>query len=181
MPPAVALLNYISCSIYTLADFLPNWDFLRGFLYVSWISQDTPPHCDFFAVFFYLMFAGKISEARCEGREYQSVIPIVGIGPPPHPDVSVSPPLDPKGGAPLSCSWGGGGSQLGRLDRRPGTLYTVLSGLGSRVERKRPFTRAARYIIFIFGIRRKSSEAAMGGGRAAPRLAWQCPQKDGCA
>jgi hypothetical protein len=27
----------------------------------------------------------------------------------------------------------------------------------------------------------RSSEAAMGGGRAAPRLAWQCDQKDGCA
>ena len=33
MPPAVALWNYISCG-YTLADFFPNWDISRGFLYV---------------------------------------------------------------------------------------------------------------------------------------------------
>ncbi len=36
MPPAVALLNYISCGI-PLEDFLPNWDISRGFLYISLI------------------------------------------------------------------------------------------------------------------------------------------------
>ncbi len=33
----------------------------------------------------------------------------------------------------------------------------------------------------LFGQWIWSSEAAMGGGHAAPRLAWQCAQKDGCA
>ncbi len=33
VPPAVALLNYIS-SGKLLSDFLPNWDISRGFLYV---------------------------------------------------------------------------------------------------------------------------------------------------
>jgi hypothetical protein len=42
-----------SCSIelykqwFTLADFFPKLGFSRGFLYISLISQDTPPHCDF--------------------------------------------------------------------------------------------------------------------------------------
>jgi hypothetical protein len=52
-----------------------------------------------------------------------------------------------------------------------GLSLCILSGLGGRVERKNPFTRGAqvRKIIFIFGIQRKSSEAAMGGGaRSAP-------------
>jgi hypothetical protein len=40
-----------------------------------------------------------------------------------------SPPLDPKGvGATLPCGWGGGGSQFGRLERKPGTPYSVLFG-----------------------------------------------------
>ncbi len=38
MPPAVALLNHISCDISTLADFLPNWDISGGFL-VGRISE----------------------------------------------------------------------------------------------------------------------------------------------
>ncbi len=58
--------------------------------------------------------------------EYQSVCPIVGIGPPPpSPQASVSPPLDPKGGATLSYWWGDGETQLGRLDKKPGTQYTL--------------------------------------------------------
>ncbi len=45
----------------------------------------------------------------------------VGIGspPPPLPQASVSPTL---GGATLACGWVSGGTQCGRLDRKPGTL-----------------------------------------------------------
>ncbi len=36
----------------------------------------------------------------------------------------VCPPLEPKGrGSTLACGWGGGGSQFGRLERKPGTLW----------------------------------------------------------
>jgi hypothetical protein len=38
VPPAVALLNYISCGILWRI-FLPNWDISRGFLYISLISS----------------------------------------------------------------------------------------------------------------------------------------------
>ncbi len=59
-------------------------------------------------------------------REISSVFwSVHSVNPPAHPQASVSPPLDPKGGAPLACGWGGGGSQFGRLDRKPGTLYTL--------------------------------------------------------
>ncbi len=34
MPPAVALINYIS-SGKEVADFFPNWDISRGFLYIA--------------------------------------------------------------------------------------------------------------------------------------------------
>jgi hypothetical protein len=40
---------------------------------------------------------------------------------------SVSTPLDPKGGgAPLPCGSGEVGTQFGRLERKPGILYTVV-------------------------------------------------------
>jgi hypothetical protein len=41
-----------SCSIelykqwYTLADFLPNWDISRGFLYISLIHREDQRSCD---------------------------------------------------------------------------------------------------------------------------------------
>jgi hypothetical protein len=35
--------------------------------------------------------------------EHQSICPFVGTGPPPPPQASVSPPLDPKGGATFPC------------------------------------------------------------------------------
>ncbi len=44
-------------------------------------------------------------------------VPSLELGsPPPPPQASVSPPLDLKGG---------GGTQFGRLDRKPGTLYAL--------------------------------------------------------
>ncbi len=47
------------------------------------------------------------------------------MGPPTLPtQASVSPPWFRRGGgATLSCGWGG--TQFGRLDRKPGTLYTL--------------------------------------------------------
>jgi hypothetical protein len=73
---------------------------------------------------------------------------IVGIGlppppPPPHPDVSVSPPLRSKRGEPHSFAVEGVGGPNAD-DWIKGLALCALSGLGSRVERKRPFTRAAR-------------------------------------
>ncbi len=61
--------------------------------------------------------------------KYQSVCPFVGIRPPPlpSPHASVSPPLDPKKGEQNSLAGEGvGGTQFGRLDRKPGTLYTTI-------------------------------------------------------
>ncbi len=61
-----------SCSIelykqrYTLADFLPNWDISRGFLYISLISQDTPPHCDFLR--FFLFSIRRKDQRNCDVR-----------------------------------------------------------------------------------------------------------------
>ncbi len=34
-------------------------------------------------------------------------------------------PMEPKGGQTLACGWGGGGTQFGRLERKPGILYTL--------------------------------------------------------
>ncbi len=47
---------------------------------------------------------------------------------PPAPLCAPSPqcPTEPKRAAPLPCGWGGDGSQFGRLERKPGTLYTLL-------------------------------------------------------
>jgi hypothetical protein len=65
-----------SCSVelckqwHTLADFLPNWDISRGFLYISLISKETPSYCDFSWFFIYILFAGKISEAAMCGAEF---------------------------------------------------------------------------------------------------------------
>jgi len=82
------------------------------------LGTPLPPHFDFFGVFFFLLFARKISEAAMWGAgvrdiavyfiasvsrdysyvhvylEYQSVCPIVGMNwfpPPNHPEVSLSP------------------------------------------------------------------------------------------
>ncbi len=65
--------------------------------------------------------------------EYQSFCPFLGIGSP-HPltrkRVCLHAPLDPKGGgATLPC---GRGAQFRRLERKPGTLYTLYWTRSSR-------------------------------------------------
>jgi hypothetical protein len=70
VPPAVALFNYISSGIHTLADFLPNWDNSRGFLInnagriseaaLRWEGRGT---LYFLRGFFFILFAERISEA----------------------------------------------------------------------------------------------------------------------
>jgi hypothetical protein len=111
VPPAVALLNYISCGIL--------WKIF------------------------------------CQTGTFRECVSLLG---------------SKGGGATLSCSWVGGGTQFGRLDRRPGTLYTVLSGLGSRVERKRPFTRPAKLIIFYFWNTKKKQQQSFDGWGARSAL-----------
>jgi hypothetical protein len=54
------LLNYI---ISGIRGFFSKLEFSQGFLYISLIAQDTPPYFDFSLVFFYILFAGRISEA----------------------------------------------------------------------------------------------------------------------
>jgi hypothetical protein len=49
--------------------FLANWDISWGFLYISLISKETPPYCDFSWFSLYILFAGKISEAAMCGAE----------------------------------------------------------------------------------------------------------------
>ncbi len=95
MPPAVALLNYLSCSILWRI-FCQTGTFRGVFSTYHWYRRILP-HTVIFCGFFYLLFAGKISEATMWGA---------GV-----PECT------------LSCSWGGAGTQLGRLDRRPGTLW----------------------------------------------------------
>jgi hypothetical protein len=63
--------------------------------------------------------------------------------PHPHPEVNVPPPLDPKGGEQHSLAVEGVGGPNSH-DWIEGLALCILSGLGGRVERKKPFTRAAR-------------------------------------
>ncbi len=150
VPPAVALLNYISSGI--LWRIFSQTGIFAGFLYISLISQDTPPYCDFLR--FFLFIIRRKDQRSCDvrgrgrGKLYFTAPVVNGLElycstcihrvpkcmprrrnwfPPPPPKVSLSPPLDPKGGGgtTLSCRWGGGGTQFGRLDRRLGTLYTL--------------------------------------------------------
>ena len=103
------------------------------------------PTLQFFAVFFYCS-PERSAKLRCEGRgsgdiifhslgrrgiivivylEYQSVCPIVGIGSPhPFSESERVSPLGSKGGEEHLFQVRGWGTQFGRLDRRPGTLYT---------------------------------------------------------
>ncbi len=125
---------YIYKQFYTSADFFPNWNFRFRILH------HHAPYCD---------FSGNVIQYSL-GRweiivylEYQSVCLIVGIGSP-HPlsRKRVCIPLGPKGGGggTLSCGWGGADSD----DWIEGLALCILCGLGGRVERKKPFTRAAR-------------------------------------
>ncbi len=143
MSPAVALLNYISCGILWWI-FLSNWDISRGFsLYIIDMAgcTRTPPYCVFSWVFSIYYLPERSAKLRCERRrsgdiifhsigrreiiivylEYQSVCPIVGIGPPPTPssESECVSPLDPKGGQhSLAGEWVGDPSRT--------TGYTVL-------------------------------------------------------
>ncbi len=60
--------------------------------------------------------------------EYQGVCPFVGSrNPIPSPPPPVSPPRGPNGGwAKLACWRGDGRTQFEGLDRKPGTLYSIL-------------------------------------------------------
>ena len=53
---------------YNLADFLPNWDISRGFFSICNSYRRIHPHT-VFAGFFYILFAGKISESAMCGAE----------------------------------------------------------------------------------------------------------------
>ncbi len=140
VPPAVALLNYISSGILWWI-FCQTGIFAGFSLFISLISQDTPPYCDFSRFFFQLLFAVKISEdAMCtvqgggqgilyfivsviDRLQYTQSTRVYALPPP--LKVSVTPPLDPKGGRNTLFQVRGLGTQFGRLDRRPGTLYTL--------------------------------------------------------
>ncbi len=53
-------------------------------------------------------------------------VPSSELGPPTlSPPANVSPPWTQRRGATLSCRLGGGGTQVGRQDRKPGTLDTL--------------------------------------------------------
>ncbi len=64
MPSAVVLLKYICSDL--LADFLSNWDISQG--------DYTGPILCFFAVFFYILFARRFSEAAMGGAEVRGII-----------------------------------------------------------------------------------------------------------
>ena len=180
MPPAVALLNYISCGILWKI-FCQTGTFRGVFCTYHWYRR-IHPTLWFFAVFFYLLFAGKISEAAMWGAGLPECMPHRRnwFPPPPHPDVSVSPSLDPKGGEPhsLAVEWVGGPNSDDWIE---GPELCILYSLASVVELKEkgPLCGRLSWLFFIFEIRRKSSsKASMGEGRAAPCLACQWVQKD---
>jgi hypothetical protein len=56
-------------------------------------------------------------------------VPSSELASPPLPQASVSPRNQSGGGATLACRWGGGGSQFGRLERKPGTLSDLSDSL----------------------------------------------------
>ncbi len=93
--------------------------------------------------------------------------------PPPHPDVSVSPPLDPKGGEPHSFAV----EEVGGPDADDwieGLALCVLSGLSSRVKRKRPFTQRRPELgrlFFFLEYEEKAAKLRWAGARSA-RLAY---------
>ncbi len=176
VPPAVALLNYMRSGILWRIFFQTG--IFAGFsLYI--ISEAA------------MRGAGDIifHSLGCRGiivyLEYQSVCPIVGIGSP-HPLLRnrecLPPWIQSKGGSNTLLQVRGWGDSI-RTTGIEAVAICLLSDLGGRVERNKPFTRAARvrWIIFIFGDWIQCSEAAMGGGaRSAPfSAAWA--QKDGCA
>jgi hypothetical protein len=76
--------------------------------------------------------------------EYQSVCPFIRIGSPSplSPKRVCLPPLEPKGGQHLLAGEGAGGSRLGRLEKRPGTL--------SNTEKMYEFAYKTKTQIYLF-------------------------------
>ncbi len=71
-------------------------------------------------------------------------IPLSELGPPtPSPPSECVSPLGPKEGEQHSCGWGDGETQFGRLDIKPGTLYSLCSYKCTRLLR-----RARRFSSF---------------------------------
>jgi hypothetical protein len=192
VPPAVALLNYISCGILWRI-FCQTGTFRGVFsIHISLISQDTPPY-------FYII-DGMISEAAMCGAEvgghYISwhrssrdfSIPRVPecmphrrnwLPSPPPLKVSVSPPLDLKGGgATFSLQVRGWGTHLGRLDRRPDTLYTLWTrGI---VERNAGGPSSVNYFYF-WSMNKKQQSCDGRGARSVPFCVSMSPKRLGRA
>ena len=65
MPPAVALLNYISSGIFwrffSQTGIFPGFSLRFTNLRAQW--KDSPSYCDFLRGLFFILFAGRISEA----------------------------------------------------------------------------------------------------------------------
>jgi hypothetical protein len=145
VPPAVALLNYVSCSILWRI-FCQTGTFRGVFSTYHWYRR-IHLHTVIFAGFFYLMFAGKISEAAMWGAGVLECMPHGrNWSPPPRPLILMwvcPPPWIQRGGETHSFAFEGVGGPNAD-DWIEGLALCVLSGLGSRVERKRPFTQAAR-------------------------------------
>ncbi len=165
MPPAVALLNYISCGLFRRI-FFQTGTFRGVFSTYNWYHRILP-HTVIFCGFFSFYCSPKLwAKLRCEGRgsgdiifyslsrrgiivivylEYQSVGPIVGIGSP-HTLIRkwmCLPPRIQREGEQHSLAVEGVGGPNSH-DWIEGLALCILSGLDGRVERKKPFTRAAR-------------------------------------
>ncbi len=143
MPPAVALFNYISCG--TLWRIFCQTGTFRGVFSTYHYIAGYTPTLSFYAVFFYLLFAGKISEAAMRGAGVPECMPYRRNSFPPTPSSGLEyvSPRGSKGGEPHSFAVeevGGPNAD----DWIEGLALCVLSGLSSRVKRKRPFRQAAR-------------------------------------
>ncbi len=172
MPPTVALLNYISCSILWRI-FCQTGTFRGVFSTYHWYRR-IHPHTVIFCGFFLIIVRRK-DQRSCDvrgGSTYQSVCPIVGIGSPPHPLIRMwvcLPPWIQRGGATLFCSWGGGGTHCGRLDRRPAwhSVYSLASVVELKEKgpsRRRP--ELGRLFLFL-EYEEKAAKLRWVGARSA--------------
>ncbi len=154
MPPAVDLLNYISSGL--LWRIFSKLEFSRSFLYISLISQDTPPYCGFLRFFSIYYSPERSAKLRCTVYlEYQCVCSSSELVPPPLIRKLVClPPWTQTGGATLSCRWGVGDPIRPTAYKAWHSVYSLVSVVELK---EKPFTRAARvwYIIYFWNMNKK--------------------------
>ncbi len=143
MPPAVALLNFISCGI--LWRIFGQTGTFRGvFSTYHWYHRIHPRTVIFCGFFLFIVRRKDQRSCDVRGGSTRVYAPASELFPPLHPLIRMwvcLPPWIQRGGSHTLLQWGGGSPM--RTTGIEGLALCVLSGLGNRVERKRTFTRAA--------------------------------------